>query len=68
MGEDNRGSSGSSTAMIVIAILGGVLLVACCGGVVLVGGSLFVYRSARDMETEVMKAQESAEQARQEVE
>jgi hypothetical protein len=36
MGEE-RGSSGSSTAMIVMAILGGILLVGCCGGVVVLG-------------------------------
>ena len=37
MGEENRGSSGGGTAMIVIAILGGVLVVGCCGGVVTMG-------------------------------
>ncbi len=37
MGEENRSSSGSSTMMIVLAILGGVLVVGCCGGIVAVG-------------------------------
>lgn len=37
MGEENRGSSGGGTVMIVLAILGGVLVVGCCGGVVAVG-------------------------------
>jgi hypothetical protein len=37
MGEENRGSSGGGTVMIVLAILGGVLVVGCCGGIVAVG-------------------------------
>ena len=37
MGEENRGSSGGGTVMIVLAMLGGVLVVGCCGGVVAVG-------------------------------
>src|SRR4051812_38098987 len=47
MGEENRGSSGGGTAMIVVAILGGILLVGCCGGVVAVGlgGALVWNRS-----------------------
>src|SRR5687768_12355112 len=47
MGEENRGSSGGGTAMIVVAILGGILVVGCCGGVVAVGlgGALFWERS-----------------------
>ena len=47
MGEENRGSSGGSTVMIVLAILGGVLVVGCCGGIVAVGllGNL-AWRSA----------------------
>lgn len=48
MGEENRGSSGSSTVMIVVAILGGLLLVGCCGGLVVLGlgSSLFLARPA----------------------
>ena len=37
MGEENRGSSGGGTVMVVLAILGGVLVVGCCGGIVAVG-------------------------------
>ncbi|MFN0020633.1 MAG: hypothetical protein ACKVP0_20435 [Pirellulaceae bacterium] len=37
MGEENRGSSGGGTVMIVLAILGGILVVGCCGGIVAVG-------------------------------
>ena len=44
MGEENRGSSGSGTGMMVVAILGGILLVGCCGGVVVLGlGSSFIW-------------------------
>ncbi|MFN0020632.1 MAG: hypothetical protein ACKVP0_20430 [Pirellulaceae bacterium] len=46
MGEENRGSSGSSPVMIVVAILGGLLLVGCCGGVVVVGAGFFLARTA----------------------
>ena len=48
MSEENRGSSGGGTAMIVVAILGGILVVGCCGGVVAVGlgGTLLWHRSA----------------------
>lgn len=48
---DERGSSGSSTAMIVVAILGGLLLVGCCGGVVVLGmGSFLLVRSDAPVE------------------
>lgn len=43
MGEEDRGSgSGSSTLMIVLAILAGILILGCCGGVVAVGLGGFV--------------------------
>ena len=45
MGEENRGSSGSSTAMIVVAILVGLLLVGCCGGIVVIGAGGLWMRS-----------------------
>jgi hypothetical protein len=46
MGEENRGSSGSGTVMIVVAILGGILLVGCCGGVIALGlGSVMWVRT-----------------------
>ncbi|MGI8979149.1 MAG: hypothetical protein ACR2FY_07985 [Pirellulaceae bacterium] len=41
MGEENRGSSGSGTVMIVVAILGGILLLGCCGGVLVLGAGMF---------------------------
>ncbi len=44
MSEEKQGSSGSSTAMIVVAILVGILLVGCCGGALLLGaGALFAH-------------------------
>jgi hypothetical protein len=46
MGEDNRGSSESSTVLIVVAILGGILLVGCLGGVAVVGGLFWVRTEA----------------------
>ena len=66
MGEENRESSGSGTAMIVIAILGGILLLGCCGGVV-VGGSFFYARLAvneavNDAQMEAIEAQDQARQ------
>lgn len=45
MGEENRGSSESSTVLIVVAILGGILLVGCLGGVAVVGAGLLWVRS-----------------------
>ena len=61
MGDENRGSSGSSTAMLVVGIVGGLFLVACCGGIlVLFGAGFFMARSAaRDAQMEVMEAQEA---------
>ena len=54
MGEENRSSSGSSTAMIVMAILGGILLVGCCGGVVAVGlGGTLLWSRSVPMEMQV---------------
>ena len=42
MGDENRDSSGSNTAMIVVAVLVGILLFGCCGGVVILGaGAVF---------------------------
>jgi hypothetical protein len=53
MGEENRASSGGSTATIVVVILGVLLLIGCsCGGII-VGVSLFVYsRAASEEEME----------------
>lgn len=53
MGEEDRGSSGGSTATIVVVILGVLLLLGCsCGGII-VGVSLFVYsRAAQEDEME----------------
>ena len=67
MGEENRESSGSGTAMIVIAILGGILLLGCCGGVVVLGGSFFYARLAvneavNDAQMEAIEAQDQARQ------
>src|SRR5436190_8188886 len=47
MGEENRGSSGGGTMMIVLAILAGILVLGCCGGVVVIGlgGTFFWARS-----------------------
>ncbi len=53
MGEENRGSSGSSTAMIVIAILGGLLVVGCCGGVLVMGLGLIRLSVRQDFENVV---------------
>jgi len=62
MGEENRESSGSGTAMIVIAILGGILLLGCCGGIaVVLGGSWFYARSAvQEAQIEAMEARDQA--------
>jgi hypothetical protein len=50
MGEENRGSSGSSTALIVVAILGGILLIGCCGGLVVMGaGAIWARTELRNM-------------------
>jgi hypothetical protein len=67
MGEENRESSGSGTAMIVIAILGGILLLGCCGGVVVLGGSFFYARlavneAAKEAQMEAMDMQDQARQ------
>ena len=54
MGEENRGSSGSSTVMIVVAILGGILLLGCCGGVAVIGaGALWVRSEVREVQTQI---------------
>jgi hypothetical protein len=47
MGEENRGSSGGGTAMMVVAILGGLFVFGCCGGAVVLGlgGGLVWVRS-----------------------
>ena len=52
MGEENRGSSGGGTAMMVVAILGGLLVFGCCGGAVVLGlgGSLVWVRSAQEVQ------------------
>ena len=64
MGEENRESSGSGTAMIVVAILGGILLLSCCGGIaVALGGTFFYARSAaQEAQMEAMDMQEQARQ------
>lgn len=62
---EERGSSGTGTVMIVVAILGGLLLVGCCGGLAVVGAAFFSYRSAVDVEMEVMRAQETSQQSLQ---
>ena len=49
MGEENRGSSESSTVLIVVAILGGILLVGCLGGLVVVGAGLLWVRAEADV-------------------
>ena len=67
MGEENRGSSGSSTAMIVIAILGGVLLLVSCGGIAVVGGGVLFYRSARNVEMEVQRSSQEMRKASDEM-
>ncbi len=63
MGDENRNSAGSSTAMIVIAILGGLLLVGCCGGVVVVGSVFMVGNRARDAQLDAIKADQQVRQA-----
>lgn len=51
---EERGSSGSSTALIVMAILGGILLVGCCGGVVVLGmGSMLWVGSSQPMDLQM---------------
>jgi hypothetical protein len=60
---DERSSSGSSVAMVLVAFLGGLLLVGCCGGVVVIGARFLALQSARDMEFKVRKAQETSRQS-----
>jgi hypothetical protein len=48
MGEQNRGSSGGGTGMIVVAILGGILVFGCCGGAVVLGLGAFVWVDANE--------------------
>ena len=67
MGEEHRASSGSGTAMIVIAILGGLLLVGCCGGAVVIGGVFMFATVAKDAQMEAVKAQDVARDAQMEV-
>lgn len=72
MGEENRGSSGGSTALLVVGIVAVALLIPCCGLVALLGTGYFMARTAvREAQTEVMKAQEEArmnfERANQEI-
>jgi hypothetical protein len=62
---EERSGSGSSVAMIIVAVLGGLALVVCCGGVALVGVGMLFYRAAR-AEQEVMRAQDQADRARME--
>lgn len=57
MGEENRGSSGSGTVLLVIGIVAVVLLISCCGLVAGVGLLMF---SAREAQTEMMRAQEQS--------
>jgi hypothetical protein len=67
MGEENRGSSGGGTAMIVVAILGGFLLIGCCSGVVALGVGFFMAGTVvRDTAREVDRAKLEAIQAREE--
>jgi hypothetical protein len=68
MGEENRGSSGGNTALIVIGIVAVVLLIPCCGVVALFGTGFFMARSAvQDVQMEMIKAQEEVKQANQEM-
>lgn len=67
MGEEDRGSSGSSTAMIVVAVLGGLLLVGCCGGVMVVGGVFWTRTLAREAQMEVDLLNLEAQRSQMEV-
>lgn len=72
MGEENRGPSGGSTALLVVGIVAVVLLIPCCGLVALFGTGYFMARTAvREAQTEMMKAQDEArmnfERANQEI-
>lgn len=57
MGEENRGSSGSGTVLLVIGIVAVVLLIPCCGLVAGVG--LLMFR-ANAVQSEIMEAQEQS--------
>lgn len=50
MGEENRESSGSGTAMAVIGIVAAVTIFLCCGGFVFGLGSLVYFGSEVDVE------------------
>jgi type II secretory pathway component PulJ len=61
MGEENRGSSGGGTALLVIGIVAVLSLVLCCGGLT-VGAGVFWTRSAVHQEMQAVEAQERAQQ------
>lgn len=61
MGEENRGSSGGGTALLVIGIVAVLSLVLCCGGLT-VGAGLFWTRSAVHQEMQAVEAQQRAQQ------
>ena len=69
MGEENRGSSGSGTVLLVIGIVAVVLLIPCCG---LVAGVGFLMFRASAVQSEIMEAQEQSlqemERTKQEME
>jgi len=54
MGEEDRGSSGGGTMVIVLAILAGILVLGCCGGVVVFGlGFVFWASPSADIQQNV---------------
>ena len=63
MGEENRESSGGSTAMIVLGVVGAVLLIGCCGIIGVFGAGMFWVRSAaQDIEMRIVEEQEKTRQ------